>query len=203
MHTTAGTSTGLMRGGRWPARPLLTATLAAALVAWGPTAARAQSISSPEPTGDMVGVEYETNNEVPAPDHVRNDVIATRLGHSATMLSIRVQYVEMVRAGEINALWVQMVTDEGARRNLELLAGRGDWAGRATMHRGHDRPVPCAIRHTMDYARNVVAVSFPRRCAGSPRWVKFRVLAWTLEDDGFFYFDDVAQSGRVRRPASG
>ena len=67
----------------------------------------------------------------------------------------------------------------------------------------------CAIRHSIDYTRNVIAVSFPRRCASSPRWVKFRVVGFRYVGDGDYYDDALrdepflgenpAQSRRVYR----
>jgi len=69
--------------------------------------------------------------------------------------------------------------------------------------------VRCAVRHSIDYTRNVIAVSFPRQCASSPRWVKFRVVGVRYGESGG-YLDDAlrdepllgenpAQSRRVYR----
>lgn len=213
MRTPERRSRALITGGRL-ARPFLVAVVAATLVAAGSTAAQAQRVSDADNAGDMVALEYETNESLPAPDHVRNDVLRTRLTHSASRVSVRVKYAEMQRVGEHNELYFQMVTNEGARRILELSAGRGDWAGTTTLYGGDGHRVRCAVRHLVNYTRNVVVVSFPRRCASSPRWVKFRVIAWTIDDDGFFYFDDAlddapaledsapAQSRRVYRASS-
>ena len=200
----------IKRGGRLT-RPLLVAAMAAGLVLAGSSAAQAQSITDVDTAGDMVGVDYETGETRPAPNQVRNDVLRTTLIHSATRISIRVKYAELQRVGEGHGLFVQMVTNEGVRRNLEVSAGPGDWAGSTAMWRGRDgREVRCAIRHSIDYTRNVVAVSFPRQCASSPRWVKFRVLGYRVADNGAFYLDDAlrdepflgenpAQSRRVYR----
>ena len=58
------------------------------------------------------------------------------------------------------------------------------------MWRGRDGgEVRCAIRHSIDYTRNVIAVSFARRCASSPRWVKFRVGAYRYGET-VVYLDD-------------
>ena len=111
------------------------------------------------------------------------------------------------------AQYVQMVTNEGVRRGLDVSADPGDWAGSTEMWRERDESqVRCAIRHSIDYTRNVIAVSFPRQCASSPRWVKFRVVALQGGETGV-YLDDAlrdepflsehpVQSGRVYRAAS-
>ena len=59
----------------------------------------------------------------------------------------------------------------------------------------------------LDYTNNVIAVSFPRQCVSSPRWVKFRVLGYRYGESGGylddalrdepFHGDNPAQSRRV------
>ena len=103
-------------------RPLLVAALAAGLVVAGSSAAQAQSITDADTAGDMVKLDYETEGTRPAPNQVRNDVLRTTLTHSATRISIRVKYAELRRVGGGNAQFVQMVTNEGARRDLDVSA---------------------------------------------------------------------------------
>ena len=194
-------------------RPLLVAALAAGLVVAGSAAAQAQSITDVDTAGDIVLYDWEFDETRPAPHQVRNDVLRTTLTHSATRISIRVKYAELRRLDDLNGQYVQMVTNEGVRRNLNVSAEPGDWAGYADMTRGRDEgEVRCAIRHSIDYTRNVIAVSFPRRCASSPRWVKFRVVGFRYGNAGF-YLDDAlrdepflgenpAQSRRVYRASS-
>ena len=201
----------IKRGGR-STRPLQVAALAAGLVLAGSSSAQAQTNTNLDTAGDMVRVDYETDKTSPAPNQVRNDVLRTTMTHNATRVSIRVKYAELQRVGEGHGLLVQMVTNEGVRRYLEVSARPGHWAGSTTMWRGDEREVRCAIWHSIDYATNTVAVGFPRRCASSPRWVKFRVIGYRAEDTGF-YLDDAlrdepflsenpAQSHRVYRSSS-
>ena len=171
-------------------RPLLVAALAAGLVVAGSSAAQAQSITDADAAGDMVRFVDEAEEGRPAPNQVRNDVLRTTLTHSATRISIRVKYAELRRLGEGHGQFVQMVTNEGARRFLDVSAHPGNWAGRTDMWRpSGDGEVQCAIRHSIDYTRNVIAVSFPRQCASSPRWVKFRVGAQRYGEGGAFIDD--------------
>ena len=200
-------------GGRL-SRPLLVAALAAGLVVAGSSAAQAQSITDADAAGDMVKYDGETEKSRPAPNQVRNDVLRTTLTHSATRISIRVKYAELRRLGGGHAQYMQMVTNEGVRRELHMSAGQGEWAGRTEMWRGRDGgEVRCAIRHSIDYTRNVIAVSFARRCASSPRWVKFRVGAYrygetvvylddALRDEPWFANSPPRQSPRVYRASS-
>jgi len=118
----------------------------------------------------MVRIAWEIEDDVrPAPNQVRNDVLRTTLTHSATRISIRVRYAELRRLGGGYTQYMQMVTNEGVRRNLDLAAHRDDWAGRTVIRRGRDgSPVRCALRQSIDYTHNVIAISFPRQCASSP-----------------------------------
>lgn len=211
MRTSTGTSRIVIGRRARLRRPLLVAALTAGLVVAGSSAAQAQSLTNPDPAGDMVRSDYETEETSPAPNQVRNDVLRTTLTHSATRISIRVKYAELRRLGRGHAQFVQMVTNEGVRRDLFAFAEQGKWGGHWAMLRGRDESqVRCAIRHSIDYTRNVVAVSFPRQCASSPRWVKFRVGAYrygetvlyvddALRDEPWFMHRPPAQSPRVYR----
>ena len=187
----------IRRGGRLT-RPLLVAALAAGLVLAGSSAAQAQSITNVDTAGDMVGVDYETGETRPAPNQVRNDVLSTTMTHNATRISIRVKYAELQRVGYGLGQSVQMVTNEGVRRNLDVIVEQGHWAGWVEMARGRDGgAVRCAVRHSIDYTRNVIAVSFPRQCASSPRWVKFRVWANRYERTGIYQDDALFDEARI------
>ena len=118
----------IKRGGRLT-RPLLVAALAAGLVVAGSSAAQAQSITDVDTAGDMVIFDWETEETRPAPNQVRNDVLRTTLTHSATRISIRVKYAELQRVGYGLGQSVQMVTNEGVRRNLDVIVEQGHWAG--------------------------------------------------------------------------
>ena len=82
------------------------------------------------------------------------------------------KYAELRRLGHGHAQFLQVVNNDGVRRVLDVTTHPAEWAGRTEMWRGRDERdeyfVPCAIRHSNDCTRNVVAVSFPRQCAGSP-----------------------------------
>jgi hypothetical protein len=102
--------------------------------------------------------------------------------------------------------------NDPARAAVRLLVGiRGSAV--ISRERGEGTDVRCAIRHTINYTRNVIAASFPRRCAGNPRWVKFRVVAQRMAEPGVYSDDGLrdepnlgtkpAQSRRVYRASIG
>ena len=191
MRATTGTS-GIVTSWRVRlSRPLLVATLAAGLVVAGSSAAQAQSRTNTDSTGDMVGFDEQTEEATPAPSQVLNDVLRTTMNHTATRISLRVQFADLQQVDDGHGLFVWMVTNEGVRRELEVFADSEDWAGGAWMWRGSDgNDVRCAIWHSIDYTANTIAVGFPRRCASKPRWVKFSVAGFRLQ--GETQYDDDA-----------
>jgi hypothetical protein len=193
-------------------RTLVAAGLCATFVAAVPAPAQAQTLTDPDAVGDMA--EFSGESPVPAPGRTLNDITSTRLSHGATRISLRVDYVDLQKVGE-QYLYLGMVTNEGVRRELYVYASRGAWSGEVDMMNGRGREVRCAVRHSIDYDANVMKVSFPRRCASNPRWVKFRAGALVMTRNRF-YLDDAlrdrpinkrdqnfALSGRVHRVAAG
>jgi hypothetical protein len=165
------------------------------LLVAGSSAAQAQSRTNIDAAGDMVMNDWEFDETRLAPNQVRNDVLRTTMTHGATRISIRVKYAELQRVGEGHGLLVQMVTNEGVRRVVDVSASPGHWAGTTDVWRESDESfVRCAVRHSIDYTRNVIAVSFPRQCASNPRWVKFRVIGFR-EGENVFYLDDGLRDG--------
>ena len=183
-------SRSMKRQHRRLSRPLAVAGLVAAFVAATTSTAQAQTISNTDTAGDMSSIDYETGAMTPAPGQTRNDVISTRMRHGAYRVSVRVEYAELQRVADSeNLLQIEMVTNEGVRRSLTLEAMAGDWDGHTELTNGRERLVRCAVRHSIDYTKNVMTVSFPRRCASRPAWVKFRVAAGGFGDSGL-YIDD-------------
>ncbi len=165
----------------------------------GSSAAQAQSITDLDTAGDMVGTNDEHQDPHPTPNQVRNDVLRTTMTHGARRISIRVKYAEMRRLDDGHGQSVQMVTNEGIRRNLDISADSRR-LGRAhpDVARRDGGQVRCAIRHRLNYTDNVIAVSFPRRCVGDPRWVKFRVVGFRFVGDGDYYDDALRDAPFLR-----
>lgn len=170
------------------ARTLAVGVLSTALVAAAPGTAEAGTVSNPDAAGDMTEIDYGGGPSTPAPDRIREDVLNTTLTHGTRRVSIRVEYADLDFAEGGTELYVEMVTNEGVRRNLDVTAFDSS-VGEAQMYRG-ERPIRCAIRHSIDYTTNVIRVSFPRACAGFPRWVKFSVASVAWDDGDGIFLDD-------------
>ena len=174
------------------ARPLVIAGLSATMLLTCPAAAQAQRISNPDTVGDVTRVTFQRGGAdvTPAPHRALDDVTSTRLTHSASRISVRVRYAELQRVGTGTSLSISVVTNEGIHRYLQLYSRPHDWSGMTEFYRRGGDPVRCAVRHSIDYADNVIRASFPRRCASNPRWVRFSVIAWSVQQDDVSYLDD-------------
>lgn len=193
-------------------RPFVVAALCAAFMATAP--ATAQTESDADTVGDMI--TFNDNDAVVlAPERTLNDVSNTTLAHGTRRVTIEVDYVDLKRTGELQNLHIVMKTNEGARRVVALVAEPQLWSGATMMFRGNGTSMRCAVRHAIDYEANVMRVSFPRRCASNPRWVKFGIQVSAQGDDGYFADDalsdspidsqdsnDLARSGRMYREAA-
>lgn len=197
-------------------RPFMVAALCAALLGVAPVTAHAQTFTDRDTVGDVVRFsDSDTDNiVVPAPLRRLNDVTRTRLAHGASRVAVRVDYGELRRGGDVQGLEIHMVTNEGARRYLQLVAYPRHWTGAAKLYTGRWGAVRCnGLRRTIDYGANVMKMSFPRRCASNPRWVKFRAVAYAQAGGGFYADDALSDapltskddrltwSGKVRRRA--
>lgn len=211
-RTRAPRPSGLVRRS---SRPFVVAALCAAFVAAAPATAQAQTVSDADTVGDMITFN-DDDAVVLAPERTLNDVSNTTLAHRARRVAIAVDYVDLKkRAGEVQRLNIDVSTNEGVRRDVVLMAEPQLWSGAAMMFRGNGASMRCAVRHAIDYEANVMRVSFPRRCASNPRWVKFRIHVSAVGDGGYFADDalsdspiasqdsnDLARSDRVYREAA-
>jgi hypothetical protein len=135
-------------------------------------------------------VVYE-RQPVPVPDRTLNDVSNTTLSHGHRRVAITVDYVDLKRrAGGLGQYFqVHMVTNEGVRRHLDLVAVPGRWSGATQMYTRRYASMDCSVRHTIDYEANVTKLSFPRRCVSKPRWMVFQAHSLVESDEGVFEDD--------------
>ena len=180
---------GLRGPGPRSGRLLVAAALCALLVAATPATANAERVNDADTVGDMV--RYD-GDPVPAPDRTLNDISNTTLTHGGRRVAIRVGYVGLKRraGGLAQYLLIHMVTNEGIRRHLDLVAKKGHWSGGTQMYNGRFASIDCSgVRHSINYGEDLIKVSFPRRCASEPRWMRFRVNSLVESEEGAFEDD--------------
>ena len=170
-------------------RSLTVLALAVPLVAT-PTAAQAKYLRHADTRGDIVR-EGSNSTLFPAPNIVNGDILTSRLRHTDTTVLIALRFADLRRMGD----WLQphatVLTNEGIRRTVYVVARPGRWAGIDFMvRRLNGAPVRCALKHSIDYLHNVLTVGIPRRCLSRPRWVRVAATSGWRSSEKYVYWDD-------------
>jgi hypothetical protein len=126
--------------------------------------------------GDMIRVEEGGSDPRPAPGATVGDVVRTTFRHTERRVVARTELVALERTGRRFIVWVDV--QNGARRTwtVGVEATPRDRDGHTIFMTGRGGDVRCAVRHRLDYARDMVRVSVPRACLDTPRAVRFRLL---------------------------
>lgn len=161
------------------------------------TAAGADTRYNTDHTDDVSVFLPSAETAVPAPGQVNGDVLRSRMWHSSTRVGVKVVFKDLARTGALRGDFLRLVTNEGVRREVGVIAGPGSWAGQAEMDRPNGDRVRCSVAHHTDYAANVVTISVPRSCLSNPRWVRMGYGAITSPDGDTTYVDDALRDGDV------
>lgn len=192
-------------------RAVVMATLVGALVGV-PSAAQAQSVTLPDPRGDMMWIHTPPDDDddatpphvlFPAPEQVKRDIIRTRFRHKHARIRVRITFADLRRVGTYNDYTLNTLTNEGQRRELVLYTGPGRWAGEVFTGQ-FPRDIPCRIHREIDYATNVIIIGFARKCLSYPRWVRFGfgTTGGEESEDSYFYDDSLRRGLRPLTPDS-
>ena len=152
---------------------VVAAAATALALAAGP--ATAERLGVADRRGDVIKVEEGATSGEPAPGSPF-DVWRSTFAHTADRVVVRVRFDDLRRTGKRLQVWVNLQDGRGRTNHVGVEATPSDRSGTAWLmgERGQDRP--CRVRHRIRYAREVVRVSLPRTCLGSPRVLRFGVL---------------------------
>jgi hypothetical protein len=182
-------------------RRVLVAALFTGLAAAPAGAAGAKILDGTDARGDVRSFDARTETLKPEPTVTNGDVIRTRFRHAKHRIYVRVAFADLRRQGEFRGDFLQIRTNEGVRRDVQFVAGKGDWRGETEMTRPDGRHVRCHVLHTIDYDANVVTLNFLRGCISNPRWVQIGLGSVWFESasnqDVKAYVDDSQRDGFV------
>jgi hypothetical protein len=191
-----------------PIRRVVVTGVAAALVALSAPAAHAEHLRVDDPRGDMIKVEEGGTNPRPAPGATNGDVVRSTFRHTRHRVEVRVRFADLAPTGKRLNLWVDIRDENHRLRTLGVEATRADRDGHIILMTRRGADVPCRVRHRIDYERNVIRASVPRRCLGTPRTVQLRLLsehvrhswAYAYLDNGLSAnFEDRSWTAPLRR----
>ena len=152
---------------------VLAGTAAALTLSAGPAAA--ERVTVVDRRGDVLKVEEGATSGVPAPDSTF-DVWRSTFAHTTDRVVVRVLFDDLRRTGKRLQVWVNLRDGRGRTSYVGVEAVPGQRTGSAWLMGGRGQARPCRVRHRIDYARDVVRVSLPRTCVGSPRALRFGLL---------------------------
>lgn len=177
---------------------LSTTVLAAAtgLAVLVPTQAHAGSYVRPDATGD-VSSQTGDGPYVRTPSRVEGDVRTSGVSYAGRRVTVAIGFAQLTQTTEVTGHLFRLRTNKGKVRDVSVLAGPGQWAGRTQMTKRNGKRVRCALGSRIDYAIDRVNVSIPRKCLGKPRWVRVGIGVVSLENDVFFA-DDALTNGVLR-----
>lgn len=184
---------------------LLALVLPVALLA--PAAAHAEKVVTEDAVGDVQTFDdlADAATYAPAPDNTSVDVTRTVAAYGRTRLQVAVHFTDLL-ATSYTAVLVRMRTS-GKRYDALVVRRPGSRAEATLLQRNGE--VDCrGIRTSFDGDGDVVSMSVPASCLGSPRWVQLGVAAIGADEVSDqsqvpAYFVDDAHRDSVRENSLG
>jgi hypothetical protein len=178
-------------------RRLSTIVLAAVtgLAVFVPTQAHAGSYVRPDPANDVLSSK-DDGPLVRTPSRVEGDVLTSGVSYAGRRITVAMGFAELTQTTELTGHLFRLRTNKGKVREVTVIAQPGSWGGTAIMQKSSGRKVKCRMGTRLDYVADRVTVSIPRRCVGSPRWVKVGMAEVTFEGDVTFV-DDAMTNARL------
>lgn len=180
--------------------------LAAAAVVLVPSAAQADADSHRDAVGDVRSVAYDpgTGKVVESPSTAEpaarlGDMTKIKVSHTSSSLTFVLRYRDLAKAGFRHVHEVVIVTPKFARY-VDVVAGPGNWKGKAQMSKPNRKKVACSIGRRIDYGDNVVTIKVPRSCVGSPKVVKVGAVGLIGYGSKIFYDEAYSAGGEFTDP---
>lgn len=169
----------MIRTTRTSVRRALVALTAVAVVpaslAVAAAPASAASLTLDDATGDMWTIDEDPGSDrlwKPAPERADSDIVRTTYTHGTRRVAVTAKLVALEPTGRLSFA-TRMRDESGKKHVVGIETGPKSREGRARLTDYRDNRIDCDVRHAVDYDRDVVRFSFPRRCIGDPRTLEF------------------------------
>lgn len=149
------------------------AVLTAVLLLVGATAAAAAAgeVALRDGRGDMWRMDFNGNTEK-APQTRAGDVRRAVFRHGPENVVVRQRFVDVRRIGSYSLYTVRIQNGASVQREVRVEAGPHAWRGAATVFNRRGERLDCHVEHRIDYDGDVVVISVPRACLGTPKRVR-------------------------------
>ncbi|MFN8188876.1 MAG: hypothetical protein U0R78_00315 [Nocardioidaceae bacterium] len=167
-------------------RSALSAALLAVIVVLGtPAASRAETWLGPDWDGDVVHVDATDASDVSwANDVAFGDLTGARVSYRQGRVVADAHLAELDHSRDTFGVSVTLRHADRIRflyTNAVVWVRDGHWRGTARLY-GDVASARCEVDHVVDYRRDVIRMSIPSRCLGSPRWVRAMMLSASMVD---------------------
>ncbi len=167
-----------------------------------PVAAHAQVVTVTDASRDVVSATPEGDTyTTPEPRRLEGDVLSQRVNHGARVVRVTLRHAQLTRPSKKDFIVhvVALRTNEGKRAEVSLLAQGKRYQGER-MFTVNNKDRRCkGLSTRIDYARDTVRFTIPRRCLSNPRWLEVGAGTGYYKDvEGARpYADDANLDGRV------
>jgi len=151
--------------------------------------ASAREVRLRDAVGDM-WLQDQQGNVSEAPNSQVGDVRHALFRHSRKNIVVRQRFVDLRRSGDYAQYVVRIESAKGIYRELRVEASSGSWAGKARVFNRRGDLVECATSHDIDYVANVVVISLPRTCIGTPGTVRATASNYRSDVNHHFLMDN-------------
>lgn len=175
-------------------RTLLVTVIAVAWTLLTPPAF-ADRLVKADASGDVI--KADQTGEVIDPERADGDIIRTTITHGTGNVKIKIAYRELAKVGR-GFIFVAVKSNKGrsAYRNFTITTAPNKYYGTVRVENANGKKATCRTTHTVDYAANTALLVIPRRCLGSPRWVRVAVGTVTAQNSlQLAYVDDARGNG--------
>ena len=170
------------------ARALALFTAALLLIGMSAGAASAREVMLRDAAGDMWRKDQGNISE--APNSQVGDVRRALFRHDQRNIVVRQRFVDLRRSGDYAQYVVRIESAAGTYREVRVEASPRSWAGKRRVFNRRGDLVECATTHRIDYATNVVVMTLPRTCIGTPRTVRATASNYRSDVNHHFLMDN-------------
>lgn len=171
------------------ARVIAVLTAALLLIAICTSTASARELVLLDPAGDMWRQDLAGNTPEPSTSEV-GDVRKALFRHGQKNFVIKQRFVDLRRSGDYAQYMVRVESAVGTYREVHVEASPGSWAGKTRVLNRRGSRVECEATHDIDYDANVVVMTLPRTCIGTPRTVRATASNYRSDVNRNFLMDN-------------
>ncbi len=188
-------------------RSVIVASIAStAVLALVTPAAHAQTKVHLDPAGDMVQIDNEGEEIIPAPDETEGDIKRLVVEHQGTQVVVKATFKALHQPAASVLYYVPLKTNEGVKPYASLDTNPDNPQGELNFGGGSDCD---GLVGKVSYSDDQVVFKIPRSCLSRPNWVKAGFgMARDSEDKGglpISFIDDAMLDGEFgeHRPQLG